>query len=315
MAHRFQNASASGSHVERSARNAWIQGSATAEPSVYVNRQFCLVCPQMNRNPRRTLSRSGISLSGGPPLHVKATSRQLIGNNLLQALRSDGLALLLPHLEHWVADTGYVLHEPGDDVRMVYFPCGPTIVSFLVVLDDGRAVETGLVGREGVVGGVASQGRLPAYARAQVQFGGPLLRMATKDLQTAKEQSAALRNLFSRYADCLVAQIFQSVACNAAHTLEQRAARWILATIERTGEHALPLTQEQLAMMLGVGRSYFSRVLQSLKARGLVETRRGYLMVTDADKLEHLACRCNHAFRAHFETVLRGVYPEAGDEP
>ena len=247
-------------------------------------------------------------------MDVRATYRHLIGNNLLQALRSDSLSLLLPHLEHWVADTGFVLHEPGDDVRMVYFPCGPTVVSFLVVLEDGRAVETALVGREGAVGGVASQGRLPAYARAQVQFGGPFLRIAARDLQAAKEQSPALRNLFSRYADCLVAQIFQAVACNAAHSLEQRAARWILATIERTGENALPLTQEQLAMMLGVGRSYFSRVLQSLKARGIVETRRGHLMVTDAEKLENLACRCNHAFRAHFETVLRGVYPDADDE-
>lgn len=247
-------------------------------------------------------------------MNVQATSGQLIGNNLLQALRSDGLALLLPHLEHWVAETGFVLHEPGDDVRTVYFPCGPTVVSFLVVLDDGRAVETGLVGREGAVGGVASQGRLPAYTRTQVQFGGPFLRMAARDLETAKERSPALRNLFSRYADCLVAQIFQSVACNAAHTLEQRAARWILATIERTGERDLPLTQEQFAMMLGVGRSYFSRVLQSLKARGIVETRRNHLMITDVDRLEQLACRCNHSFRLHFETVLSGVYPEAEDD-
>lgn len=245
---------------------------------------------------------------------VKVTSRQLIDNNLLQALRSDSLALLLPHLEHWAGETGLILHEPGDDVQIVYFPCGPTVVSFLVVLDDGRAVETGLVGREGAVGGVASQGRLPAYARAQVQFGGPFLRMMAKDLEAAKAQSPALRNLFSRYADCLVAQVFQAVACNAAHTLEQRAAKWILATIERTGDNGLPLTQEQLAMMLGVGRSYFSRVLQSLKARGLVETRRGHLMVTDVDKLEKLACRCNHAFRSHFETVLQGVYPDTGDD-
>lgn len=126
--------------------------------------------------------------------------------------------------------------------------------------------------------------------------------------------SPALRNLFSRYADCLVAQVFQAVACNAAHTLEQRAAKWIPATIERTGDNGLPLTQEQLAMMLGVGRSYFSRVLQSLKARGLVEIRRGHLTVTDIDRLEKLACRCNHALRAHFQTVLQGVYPDAGDD-
>jgi CRP-like cAMP-binding protein len=234
-------------------------------------------------------------------------------NNLLKALHADDLALLMQHLEPWSAEAGSMLYEPGDQVRTVYFPCGPTLVSFMVLLEDGRGVETALVGREGAVGGIVSQGRLPAYARAMVQFPGPLLRMESKDLEQAKMQSPTLRHLFARYADCIMAQVFQSVACNAAHTIEQRTARWLIAAMDRTGDHDVPLTQEQLALMLGVGRSYISRVVQTMKSRGVLETRRGGVRVRRLDDLEKLACGCNDAVRRHFDDVLKGVYPSDGE--
>lgn len=230
-------------------------------------------------------------------------------NNLLRALHADDLALLMPHLKPWQADAGTVLYEPGDQVQTVYFPCGPSLVSYMVMLEDGRGVETALVGREGALGGIVSQGRLPAYARAMVQFPGPFYRLEARELEQAKTQSATLRHLFARYADCLVAQIFQSVACNAAHTIEQRAAKWLVAALERTGDHDVPLTQEQLASMLGVGRSYISRVVQTMKSRGALETRRGGVRVHDMDELRGLSCGCNEAVRNHFDEVLRGVYP------
>ncbi|TJW91998.1 MAG: Crp/Fnr family transcriptional regulator, partial [Mesorhizobium sp.] len=99
-----------------------------------------------------------------------------IGNNLLRALSIDDWKILRPSLEHWSAPTGTLLHEPGDTVRYAYFPRGSSLVSYLVVLNDGRAIETALVGREGAVGGIVSQGRLPAYTRAEVQLGGLFFR-------------------------------------------------------------------------------------------------------------------------------------------
>ena len=231
------------------------------------------------------------------------------GNNLLRALRPSDLDLLLPLMEEWEGSTGTVLFEPGDLVKTVYFPCGPSMISCLVILENGQSVETALIGREGAVGGIVSQGRLPAYARAEVQFSGQFLRMESAALERAKMQSLSLRHLFARYADCMVAQIFQAVACNAAHTIEQRAAKWLEAAIVRTGEHDVPLTQEQLAAMLGVGRSYISRVLRSLKQRGIVDTKRGRLCVRDEAALSALACHCNESVRRHFEDVLSGVYP------
>jgi CRP-like cAMP-binding protein len=234
-------------------------------------------------------------------------------NNLLRALRPADLALLRPALQPWHGEAGALLYRPGDRVDHVYFPCGGALVSFRVTLEDGREVETALVGREGAVGGIVSQGDLPAFARAQIQVPGAFLRLRLDALQAAKRRSPALGNLFARYADCLMAQMFQAIACNAVHSIEQRTAKWLLAAMERTGPESVALTQEQVAGMLGVGRSYVSRVIQAMKARGLVETRRGGLTVRDARGLAGLSCECNAALRRHFDEVLRGVYPTAAE--
>lgn len=239
-----------------------------------------------------------------------------LDNNLLRALRPEDQALVRPDLHCMRAEAGTILYEPGDDVRFVYFPRDATLVSFVVPLEDGRAVETALIGREGAVGGIVSQGRLPAYARAVVQFDGEMYRMETAQLDRAKSRSHALRHLFARYADCVVAQIFQSVACNATHSIEQRTAKWLLAAIERTGQHEVPLTQERLSAMLGIGRSYVSRVIRSLKQDGVLATRRGVLTVESTAALQEMACGCNDAVRRHFDDVLKGVYPaEPTDGP
>lgn len=236
-------------------------------------------------------------------------------NNLLRALRPEDFTLLSEIATPWWGNLGDVLFSPGDTIRYVYFPCGPSLISFVVVLENGGTVETALIGREGAAGGMVSQGRLPAYARAEVQFPGPFLRIELAQLEEAKLRSLTLRHLFARYADCMMAQIFQAVACNAAHNIEQRAAKWLISAIDRTGAPTIPLTQEQLAMMLGVGRSYISRVLGTLKSRGLIETRRGALAVNNFEELRNLACECNDSVRRHFEDVLAGVYPPEGLSP
>src|SRR5262245_50768302 len=231
-------------------------------------------------------------------------------NNLLRRLNPADYALLAPHLTSDETKQGELLYNPGDNVQIVHFPCGPTLVSYMVPSEDGRDVETILVGREGAVGGIVSQGFLPAYTRIVVKFGGSFARLPVGRLEVAKLASATLRNVFARYADCMLAQIFQSTACNAVHSIEQRAAKWIVSAMERTNNDALvPLTHEQLATLLGVGRSYASRVLQTLKAEGILQTRRGAILVRDRAALQARACLCNESVKSHFEEVLRGVYP------
>lgn len=232
-----------------------------------------------------------------------------VNNNLLRHLRDSELALVLPHLSTFQGRVGDVLYNPGDNVQTVYFPCGPALVSFVIDLAEGKEVETVLIGREGAVGGIVSKGHLPAFSRCVIQSAGEFLTMDTSRLDDLKGESRTIARVFTRYADCLMAQVFQSVACNAAHTIEHRTAKWLVAAIERTGDHEVPLTQEQLAGMLGVGRSYISRVLGKLKEDGLLATRRGRLQVTSLDRLRDLSCECHDRVRSHFDRVLSGVYP------
>jgi Crp-like helix-turn-helix domain len=240
----------------------------------------------------------------------KAAKDERPYNNLLRRLNAGDFALLEPHLSHDESPAGGLLYNPGDDVDTVHFPCGPSLASFMVPNEDGRDVETILVGREGAVGGIVSQGYLPAYSRIMVKFGGPFVRLQVRKLEAAKQKSATLRNVFARYADCLLAQIFQATACNAIHSIEQRTAKWIISAMERTnGDGVVPLTHDQLATLLGVGRSYTSRVIQAFKAEGVLETRRGSILIHNPDGLRVRSCLCNEAVKNHFEEVLRGVYP------
>ena len=231
-------------------------------------------------------------------------------NNLLRRLSTVDFALIAPYLAAEEVRSNDLLYNPGDDVEIVHFPCGPSLASYLVANEDGRDVETILVGREGAVGGIVSEGYLPAYTRIIVKFGGPFVRLHVGKLDAAKAKSATLRNVFARYADCMLAQIFQSTACNAIHSIEQRTAKWIISAMERTdGDNIVPLTHEQLATLLGVGRSYASRVMQTFKAEGILETRRGSILVRNPEALQKRACLCNESVKNHFEEVLRGVYP------
>ena len=235
-------------------------------------------------------------------------------NNLLRRLSAADFTLIAPHLAHEQAGAGELLYNPGDDVEVVHFPCGPSLASYLVANEDGRDVETILVGREGAVGGIVSEGFLPAYTRITVKFGGPFVRLHVAKLDAAKTGSKTLRNVFARYADCMLAQIFQSTACNAVHSIEQRTAKWIISAMERADDDAtVPLTHEQLATLLGVGRSYTSRVMQIFKAAGILETRRGSILVRNREALQMRACLCNESVKNHFEEVLRGVYPTEED--
>lgn len=233
----------------------------------------------------------------------------LEGSNLLQALRPEDLAVIEPMVTEIQLSSGHTLYEPDSIVDYCYFPRGSAIGSYFVMLDGAVPVETMMVGREGALGGIVSKGQLPAFARAQVMHRGSFFRISLDDLERAKDRSPAIRNLFTRYADCVMAQVFQSIACNASHSIEQRAARWLTAAVARTGEKDITMTQEQLASMMGIGRSYASRVVQRFKRDGLLRTRRGGIEVLDNDSLSDRACTCNHQVRQHFDAVLRGVYP------
>lgn len=234
----------------------------------------------------------------------------LEGSNLLGALRQKDRALLKPFLTECHLSAGEAIYEPGEVVRHAYFPRDAALAVFLVLMENGEVVETTMVGREGALGGIVSQGSVPCYARSCVMHEGSFYRIASADLERVKSESPEIRHLFARYADCMMAQIFQAVACNASHTIEQRAAKWLCAAMDRTGKDEITMTQEQLAAMMGIGRSYASRVVQRFKGDAIIQTRRGGLKVLDPAALRARACLCNDLVKQHFDVLLKGVYPD-----
>lgn len=232
-----------------------------------------------------------------------------VRNRLLDALPAGDLDLLVPHAEAYLLDAGNVLFEPGQEVIHVYFPGPGTIASLLLDLKEGVTTEAAMIGQEGAVGGIVSEGNKPAFARGTVQIAGPALRVPTAALEAAKQRSSDLRDHFARYADCLLAQVLQSVACNAVHELDARLARWLLTTHDRVGRRDLHLTHQFIAEMLGVQRSYATRIIGALEKKGIVEIGRGLVTIKDRRGLEGQACECYACLRRHYQRLLPGVYP------
>jgi len=229
-------------------------------------------------------------------------------NDLLRRLTEQDYELLAPALERVDLASNEVLYHPGEDVKTVFFPYETSAASFMVSIEDGRDVQTVLVGHEGAVGGIVSHGFSPAFSQIVVLFGGPFAQMPIRHLEQAQDQSRSLHHLFARYADCLLAQCFQSIACNAVHTIEQRAAKWLIAAMRRASTNHIAVTHEHFALMLGVGRSYASRIILDFKAERILETRRRALIILDEAALERKSCGCNDAVDNHFRDVLQGVY-------
>lgn len=234
---------------------------------------------------------------------------QKTGNRLLDSLALRDRQLLAPALRPINLARGMVLLEPGEDVTQVYFPSAGTIASLVLSLRDGRSAEAAMVGMEGALGGVISEGEKPAFARGVAEVAGPAFGLATEALERAKQRSSSLRDKFARYGDCLLAQVTQSVACNALHDFDERLARWLLAAQDRAGRAELKVTQEFISEMLGVRRPYATRIAGLLEKRGSIARGRGKITVVDRKLLERQSCECYAYLRRHFERVLPGVYP------
>jgi CRP-like cAMP-binding protein len=246
-------------------------------------------------------------LSTDVVLSTPARARSRIDNRLLAALPDTDYALIAPHLREVKLARGQALYEPGDDVHTSYFPCGGAAVTIAVVAPDGRQIQAACVGREGAVGGIVSAGRKPAFGRAEVQTDGAAMTIVTERLEELKCRSPRVADLFARYADVLLAQVMQSVACSSLHSVEQRIARWLLAALDRSGGAPIRLTQEEMAEALGVQRTSVTAAAMRLQSEGAISYRRGRLTVLDRPRLAACACPCHREVERHYACLL----PEA----
>jgi CRP-like cAMP-binding protein len=225
------------------------------------------------------------------------------GNRLLSTFSREQRALLEPYGEMVELKPGDVVLRRGDCVTSSLFPVGPTMISMAVELSGGRTTEVASIGYRGAVGGIISCGQAPAFALATVLVGGPAYRVPMKDLEEAKQRSDFIANIFCRFSDYLLAMVMQQVACNAFHSIPERAARWLLHAQDRAGDR-IELTQEAFAGLLGVQRTTVNAVVQQLASEGFIATGRGKISVTDRAGLKRRACECYDKLEEHFAAVI-----------
>lgn len=214
-----------------------------------------------------------------------------VSNHLLAALGEADLAAIAADLDPITLAIKHFVHRPGDLVDYVYFP-ESGFCSELTVLGNGDMVEVATIGREGMVGVFAMQDGQIAPSAAMVQFEMSCYRMPARIYRREMQRGGELRAVMSRYGHAHTALIMQFTACNAVHTVEQRLARWLLMAHDRVGRDEFPLTQEFLAMMLGVARPTVTIVAGTLQKAGLITYRRGSLAIVDREKLEAASCEC-----------------------
>ena len=172
---------------------------------------------------------------------------------MLAALESESRARVDPHLERVEFKVGDVVCEAGGVLNHAYFPDG-AVLSLLTVLENGTAIETANIGREGAFGLFAAMYSHTSFNRSLVQLQGGLLRVPIKVLQSEFERNAHIRNLFVSYSETLLAQIQQTVACNSMHTVRERICRWLLMMHDRADGENLSYTHEFLAHVMGTNR-------------------------------------------------------------
>lgn len=225
------------------------------------------------------------------------------GNRLLATFGPEARDLVQPHGALIALAPGDIVLRRGDQVESTIFPLGQMMISMGVELAGGRSIEVASIGREGAVGGIISCGHAPAFSRAVALTGGQAMRVPMASLEEAKRQSRFIANIFCRFSDYLLAQVMQSVACNAFHSIPERAARWLLHAQDRAGDR-IELTQEALADLLGVQRTTVNAVIRSLIDEGLITTGRGVVRVADRDGLRRRSCECYTRLEEHFAEVI-----------
>ena len=226
-----------------------------------------------------------------------------IQNLLLAALPPEDLQRILPELEIVSLRPRQLLHQPGEYIEHVFFPADG-FCSIVAVLEDGSTIEAATVGREGVVGLSATVADRPASIAAMAQSDIDICyRMKACAFRRELDRRGALHAGVARYSQALMAFIMQSAACNAAHSVEQRLARWLLVAQDRMDADQFRMTQEFVAMMLGASRSTVSMIAAVLQKAGLIAYRRGRMLILDRDALEAASCACYRAGAS----FLRGI--------
>jgi CRP-like cAMP-binding protein len=214
-----------------------------------------------------------------------------IQNQILLAIPQSEYRRIRPDLRFLVLPSHLSLHEPFEKEEFVYFP-NSGMLSLVVVSGDGRAVEVGMVGNEGIAGMSSFVGLHGSPLREVVQIEGSASRIVAGVLQQMLQFTPGLQLLLNRFTILQSLQVGLTAACNRLHPTDQRLARWLLMAQDRVDAGVLQITQDFLATMLGTDRPSVTLAAQRLKKKGLIRYSRGAVEILDRKKLESCSCEC-----------------------
>jgi CRP-like cAMP-binding protein len=229
-------------------------------------------------------------------------------NRLLLALPYSNLKQLLPELEPIRCEREQILMDADSSLDHVFFP-DSGVVSAVAVYSDGRIIETATIGREGCTNVQAALGAKRSSVRLLVQIPGSAQKMPRATFVRAMGTMPSFRNLMYAYVQAFLDQILVSVACNGAHNLKERLARWLLMMRDRTNDDVLRITQGLLAEMLGVQRPTITNAVHELERDGLIESGRGQVTILDREGLGVASCECYRLVRERVSYHLPKTYP------
>jgi CRP-like cAMP-binding protein len=219
-------------------------------------------------------------------------------------LPSGDRAVIAERMKPFAADIGTQLQETGEPIEFVYFP-NTGMVSLLIIMSDGFAVESATVGYEGAFNASSALADGIASSRAIVQMPLTATRVSVSDFLLLYNGNGSFRQIVGRANEMLISQFQQTAACNARHQLDARCARWLLQSHDKAGNGSLPLTQEYLANMLAVRRASVNEVAKLFQAEGLINYSRGSIEVLDRAGLEEKACECYSALADQRRRLLK----------
>jgi CRP-like cAMP-binding protein len=226
-----------------------------------------------------------------------------IKNRLLSALPRAEYERLLTALKPVRLARNVVLCQAGSTIRHAYFLMGG-LVSLLSTTEDGKTIEVGMIGTEGMVGIPIILGMSVAPYRTTVQIPATALSIKAGALRDGFNRGGVLQNMLLRYTYTLITQLAQSAVCNRFHTAEERLCRWLLISRDRMRSNTIRLTQETISQMLGTPRTGVTLTAGALQKEGLIHYSRGKITIIDPHGLEAAACECYRIVRKEFERLF-----------
>jgi CRP-like cAMP-binding protein len=228
-------------------------------------------------------------------------------NRLLLALPARNLKRLMPELEQIHCQRAQILMNADSALDHVFFP-DSGVVSVVAVYADGSIIEMATVGREGFTDVQAIFGAKRSSIQLLVQIPGTAAKMSRATFTRAMRSMPAFRALMEAYAQAFLEQVMVSVACNGAHNLKPRLARWLLMMRDRSDSDVLPITQSLLAEMLGVQRPTITNAIREFEHAGLIEHGRQQITILDRPGLTQASCECYQLVRARLAFHLPKTY-------